>query len=285
MKLVTYNIQFGTGKDGEVSLPRIAEEIAAADLIALQEVERFWSRSGYQDQAQLLADLLPEHFWVFGPALDLAVPKGDRGPGWRGRRRQFGNMILSRHPILAARNHVLPKLDLGADLSLQRAAQEAVVDLPAGPLRVVSVHLGHKSPRERALQIAELRKVLARAPQEGGAWSGSRYRNYWGQDGAPPPQPTAALVMGDFNMVPDDPCHGLMTGMHPEAAAPDLKLKDSWLQLGLAEEEGATCAEAVASRRLDYAFVTEDLARRLVSAWVDQEAQGSDHQPIWIELA
>jgi len=37
MKIVTYNIQYGRGKDGRFDLERIAEEIGGADLIALQE--------------------------------------------------------------------------------------------------------------------------------------------------------------------------------------------------------------------------------------------------------
>lgn len=54
MKLVTYNIQFGKGLDGRVDLDRIADEIRGADIIALQEVERFWPRSGNTDQVASL---------------------------------------------------------------------------------------------------------------------------------------------------------------------------------------------------------------------------------------
>ena len=45
MLLVTYNIQYGTGKDGAVDLSRISSEVVSADVIAMQEVDRFWSRS------------------------------------------------------------------------------------------------------------------------------------------------------------------------------------------------------------------------------------------------
>lgn len=284
MKLVTYNIQFGTGKDGQVSIPRIAEEIAGADVIALQEVERFWSRSGCQDQAQLLADLHPEHYWIYGPALDLAPRRDDRAPGFRGRRRQFGNMVLSRFPILAGRNHILPKRDLGADLSLQRAAQEAVIDLPEGPVRFVSFHFGHKSGAERAAQIAALRSVQARAREEGGAWSGSIFQDNWDGDGLAPPQPQAAILMGDCNMTPADPEYELLTGEAPNAVEPALRLHDAWAALGLAEEDGVTCYDEQRDERLDYAFLSSDLAARLKNARVDRAALGSDHQPLWIEL-
>lgn len=44
MKLATYNIHYGLGKDERYDLARIAKDVAGADIIALQEVERFWPR-------------------------------------------------------------------------------------------------------------------------------------------------------------------------------------------------------------------------------------------------
>lgn len=50
MKLVSYNIGYGVGPDGTVDLDGVARAIDGADVIALQEVERFWPRSGMMDQ-------------------------------------------------------------------------------------------------------------------------------------------------------------------------------------------------------------------------------------------
>ena len=36
--------------------------------------------------------------------------------------------------------------------------------------------------------------------------------------------------------------------------------------------------------RLDYAFVSTSLCNRIRSCWVDHHADGSDHQPLWLEL-
>jgi exonuclease III len=36
--------------------------------------------------------------------------------------------------------------------------------------------------------------------------------------------------------------------------------------------------------RIDYAFVDESMQKRVVGVWIDEMAQGSDHQPYWIEL-
>ena len=58
MKFVTFNIQYGLGRDGRYDLDRTARGVEGADVVALQEVERFWKRSGNLDQvAELLADL------------------------------------------------------------------------------------------------------------------------------------------------------------------------------------------------------------------------------------
>ena len=59
MKIVTYNIQFGRGRDGKVDLGRIIDAVRGADVIALQEVDRFWARSHMMDQVEVLVDPVP----------------------------------------------------------------------------------------------------------------------------------------------------------------------------------------------------------------------------------
>ena len=61
-------------------------------------------------------------------------------------------------------------------------------------------------------------------------------------------------------------------------------LIDAWLALGNEEGPGWTCHEAKGGWRIDFAFVTPDLKNRLRHMSVDQAAQGSDHQPIRIEI-
>ena len=55
MKLVSYNIQYGFGSDGRYDLARAARVVADADIIALQEVERFWQRTNEDDQPEILS--------------------------------------------------------------------------------------------------------------------------------------------------------------------------------------------------------------------------------------
>ena len=69
MKLVTYNIQYSKGQDGKFSLIRIAEALQDADIACIQEVERFWQRSGYIDQPKALSSFLPNFFKFFSQGL------------------------------------------------------------------------------------------------------------------------------------------------------------------------------------------------------------------------
>ncbi|MCB1490432.1 MAG: endonuclease/exonuclease/phosphatase family protein, partial [Rhodobiaceae bacterium] len=119
MKLVSYNIQYGLGADGAYDLGRIADAIRDADVIALQEVERFWQRSGMVDEPQVIADRLPDHYWVYGANLDMDASYREGGR-LKNRRRQFGTMILSRFPILSSRNFPLPKFATLTQHSIQQ---------------------------------------------------------------------------------------------------------------------------------------------------------------------
>ena len=101
MKLVTYNTQYGVGRDGKFDLGRIAREVEGADIIALQEVTRNFARNGGIDMIERLAALLPDYFTAFGPAMDLDFGATDGKGRPLNKRFQFGNMVLSRSPIVA----------------------------------------------------------------------------------------------------------------------------------------------------------------------------------------
>ena len=171
MKLVSYNIQYGFGSDGRYDLERAAKVVAGADIIALQEVERFWQRSNEDDQPAILGQLLPDHYWVYGPAFDMdASFRGDRGIV--NRRRQFGTMILSRLPIAWSRMHLLPMRRTVAPLNTQNAALECLIHTPCGPIRFFSIHLAHIAVEERLEEIdfllARHRRCLSRAGRGAG---------------------------------------------------------------------------------------------------------------------
>ena len=143
MKLVTYNIQYGFGRDGRYDLARIAETVRGADVIALQEVERFWRRSGMTDQPAELAALLPDYHWVYGAPFDVDASEV-RGDGTvLNRRRQFGNMLLSKRPIFSSRLHLFEKAATIGPHNLPYGALEGVIDTSVGPVRFYSLHLSY----------------------------------------------------------------------------------------------------------------------------------------------
>jgi endonuclease/exonuclease/phosphatase family metal-dependent hydrolase len=284
MRVVSYNIQYGTGKDGQVDLERIAGDIGDADIIALQEVERYFSTTGNIDQPAGLAALFPTHFWVYGAGVDLHAGTDED----KSRRRQFGNMLLSRWPVLSSRNHLLPKTGYVDYLALQRSALEAVIETPLGGLRVYSVHLGHVGGPERRRQITALMEIVNEAPADGGVVSGRQASKHWTTDAALPPMPSPAMLLGDFNLAPETAEYELLVGKRNDKyqrLTTHRHLVDAWVTAGDDVDAGDTCFDHFGrSQRIDYAFVTPDLADRVQAISVDTEAQGSDHQPLILQL-
>ena len=288
MHLVSYNIQFGRGKDGRVDLERVAAEVESADVIAMQEVDRFWRRSDMADQVAVLAEHLPDHHWVYGPGIDVDASERDADGRLTNRRRQFGNLLLSRLPILSARTHFLPKQNLHNQPSLQRTALEGLIDFPQGPVRVYSVHLAHVSPLERREQIERILAIHGAARAEGAVRTrGAETSDDWDADGPPPPATDHAILLGDFNMTPDMAAYPLLGGVdvrrYGRVARQD-GFVDAWIAAGEDPAGGHTKFEATENRRIDYAFVSAPLADRIRAIRVDADAQGSDHQPLWLDI-
>jgi len=287
VKLASYNIQYGFGRDGNFNLERIAEAVDGADVIALQEVERFWQRSQMCDEAQAIADLLGDYCWVYGAGVDLDASFRDESGHLHNRRRQFGNMLLCRRPILSSRNHLLPKYASLGPMSIQRSALEGVVETGFGLVRFYSVHLTHLAPETRMPQVEALLEIHQRAPVEGAAIAGAQVSEDWTLDGIPPALPADAILMGDFNFEPDSREYDRITGpvspyggriINPEGFV------DAWTAVGHDDGEGITSEIKGRTARLDYCFVSARLHQRIVAARIDSEAPGSDHQPIWVEI-
>ncbi len=272
MRLVTYNIHYGQGRDGRFDLDRIAAAVDGADVIALQEVERFWPRSGYTDQVKRLAKLLPEHWWVYGPNIDLASPMGFPGED-ADRRRQFGNMILSRWPIASSRNVALPR-GARAGRTMQRGALEGIVDCPSGPLRIYSTHLDYRSAGTRALQLAALSSWIAATDPTDAPWAGDHPADADGWlVGDEPPIPQRAVVMGDLNIAAG-------TAEYVRTLSAMDGLVDAWPLAG----EVSDAESKRGAGRIDHVLVTAGLAGAVRRVWIDDAAVGSDHQPLWADL-
>ena len=285
MKIVSYNIQFGLGQDDRYDLDRIADEIRDADIIALQEVERFWQRSGMMDEPTLLGELLPDHYWVFGANLDVDASTRDADGPLNNRRRQFGNMIMSRFPIISSRNFPLPKYGAVTQHSIQRGLLEAVIDPGTGPLRFYATHLCHFNSESRLAQVRTMQEVFARAPSEGGAWSGGHPDPSTGwTEGEMPPMPREMVLLGDMNFSHQSAEYaaliGPLTSRFGRANNID-GLMDAWVLTGHDEGSGTTYP---GGERIDHCFISSCLRHRAQRAWINEAAKGSDHWPLWVEF-
>lgn len=288
MKFVTYNIQYSLGKDGKYELERIVEAIHDADIIALQEVTRNFSRTPDSDQPGRIAELLPDFHWMYGPPVDLDASSRDAGGRLINKRFQFGNMLLSRWPILSSRLLLLPRMRTYDKSNPQCGALEGVVDCPGGPLRIYCVHLNHLSGAERMAQIDFLLPKLLDVPREGGAVSGTEHPwpEVWEV-----PLSEDFVVLGDCNLTPDSPEYNRIVGdpdYYYGSRIVAQHLVDTWVQAGHPQDEGVTWYDETknfeSGLRLDYGFVSAGLAAKVKNAWIDDEAPGSDHQPTWFEL-
>lgn len=288
MQLISYNMQYGYGADGRYDLSRVAGVIGGADIIALQEVERHWSRTNHDDQPAILERLLPGYYTVYGPAFDMDASRRE-GSRILNRRRQFGTMILSRWPILWSRLHLLPMRRMIEPLNTQNAALEAMIVTPLGPLRVLSVHLAHVGVEERLEQIDALLALHARTALAGPPWSGSDddpARN-WTESQPEPPCPETAIWLGDFNSEPGSAEHARITGATPYH--PGARYASGFTDAVAATGARFHTHEKVIAgqrrlRQLDHCFVTNDLAPRLRRAWTDADEHASDHLPLWVEI-
>jgi endonuclease/exonuclease/phosphatase family metal-dependent hydrolase len=282
MQLITWNIQWGRGADGVVDparILRVCRELGDADVLCFQEVGRNFpglAGSEGRDSFAALAAALPGWTAVEGLAMDTL--------GVAGERRQFGELILTRRPVLAVYRHLLPWPADPAVPTMQRIALEVVIAGTRGPLRVTTTHLEYYSAKQRTAQVERLRELQAEAAAHAGdpqfpAKADGPFETR--------PRPQSAILTADFNFRPADALYARLQA--PIDGAP--AYRDAWRirhgaaphapTLGLYDKvqwpgEPFAC---------DFIFVTEDLARRVEDVVVDGATKASDHQPVLLKLA
>jgi endonuclease/exonuclease/phosphatase family metal-dependent hydrolase len=281
MRIVTWNIQWGRGLDGRVDLGRAAAwlKAAKADVICLQEVAVHHPGlpgGADDDQPRRLAGLFPGHEAIYGVGSDLTDGAGGR--------RQFGNLILSRLPVLQAFRHLLPFPPDPGVPGMPRVAVEAVVAAPAGVVRIVTTHLEYYSAVQRAAQVEALRQLQAdghrhaRAPRSGA-------------EADPPftvlPRGEFAVFCGDFNFPAGAAEHARM---QVPVAADVPALVDAWTiahpGAANAPTAGVHAATFTAGPECyDFFFASDNLRPRIADVVVDARTDVSDHQPLQLELA
>jgi len=270
MLFCTYNIHYGVGSDGRYDVARIADAVAAADLVCLQEVVRGWPQNGHADQTAEIGKRLNRYYRFHGPMeADASTVAADGTI--TSRRRSFGNAIVSRWPILWSRGVMLPKTRMTDRFDLQRGYIEAVVDAPAGPLRVYCTHLSHVGPGQRTPQVEALIDAVANVGSVGATWDAMGPATFLFQEAALP-VPTPAIVAGDFNFTPAHPEYPLVT---------NAGLADAWHAAGNSEEEVDSFPR---EGRIDHVFVTPDLAAKVERARIGYGIPASDHWPVFVEF-
>lgn len=284
MKLITWNVQWCRGVDKRVDPARViadAQRIADFDVLCLQEIadnypDPLLGGSRGENQFAVLASLLPGYTAIEGVAVDQQ--------GENGKRRRFGNMILSRYPVKQAYRHLLPYPADHEVPSMPRVAVEAVVAAPFGDVRVITSHLEYYSERKRAAQVAALRDIYA----EGYAYADNPRV---GQEDEGPylavARPAATIVTGDFNLEPEDPLHELMCTPFLDGTPP---LFDAW-EVAHPDAPHAPTFKIYEKQvpgepelHCDFIFISDELRGRLEGVRVDTQTQVSDHQPVLITL-
>jgi endonuclease/exonuclease/phosphatase family metal-dependent hydrolase len=145
LRVATFNVKHGDNGGGGIDLRRLGEACAAlsADVLAIQEVDRFARRTGFRDEMRVIARATGMEA-VFGEAA-------------RQRWRTYGNVLLARGPITDVEVIRLPRPSDGE----QRVAIVARVDVDGIGLSVGATHLSFR-PGEGLPQLEVVLDALAR---------------------------------------------------------------------------------------------------------------------------
>ena len=140
----TYNVKHGDDGHGGVDLRRLGAACASlsADILAVQEVDRFARRTHFRDEMRVIARATGLQA-VFGEAA-------------RKRWRSYGNVLLARGPITAVETLRLPRPAGGE----QRVAIIARVEIGGVGVSVAATHLSFRKG-EGAVQLDVLLQALA----------------------------------------------------------------------------------------------------------------------------
>ena len=216
MRLATFNILHGRSQsDDRVDLDRFASAVASldADVLALQEVDRYQSRSSDADLTALAAEAMgaPEHRFVAAlsgvPGATWMAADGDEQPD----SAAYGIALLSRHPVLAWHTVRLAPVPVRFPMRFKgsrrpelvrdepRVAVAASVEGPRGVMTVANAHLTFVE-WWNGRQLARVRDSLSGADRP-------------------------FVLMGDLNMGPERAARisrmrPLVTGLTFPAAAP-----------------------------------------------------------------
>lgn len=271
LRVMTYNIKHGQTNDAcedppatpdvvpnqecALDLERSVEAIRTQDpdVVAIQEVDRFWARSGEVDQPAQLAVMLGMNP-CYAPNLD------HQADSHSSQAHQYGVLILSKAPIVSCENTLFPFVE---DWE-QRGLLEARIEVEGiGEIAILASHFqaGRSSdPEEAVRQRTEQADLTA-----------ERVRSL----GVP------AVLMGDLNAESGDPeLENLL--------ASETGLQDGWA-VGGDGSDGFTSPASTdepADHRIDFILVSEGIDVDRCEVIVNEEtAFAADHYPVVADLS
>jgi endonuclease/exonuclease/phosphatase family metal-dependent hydrolase len=161
VRVLAYNIAHGRGLSesnwAAGDRPARLAEIAAllrevnADVVVLNEVDFRSAWSGHENQAAALARAAGYRFWVEQRNLDLQV-------GWWSIKS--GNAVLSKHPLRDPQLIDYPGYAGWESLAAgKKRGLVCTVEFPSGPVRLIAVHLSHRSESVRVKSAQILRDL------------------------------------------------------------------------------------------------------------------------------
>jgi endonuclease/exonuclease/phosphatase family metal-dependent hydrolase len=159
VRVLVYNIHAGWDASGKENLDRVAEVVrtARADVVLLQEVDRFTTRSGRVDQVARLTSATGLRA-AFGKTLDY-------------QGGAYGIAILSRWPITRDSLYHLPvsppQQRAGGSYE-PRGVLHAVIRSPRGDVHVFNTHLDASADDHYRMQEARTATQLAEAAKASG---------------------------------------------------------------------------------------------------------------------
>lgn len=272
--IMTLNMRHGKGMDGFVRLDEIAKliEKSAADIVGLQEVDRYWLRSGRVDQVRWLGEELGMA-WVYAPTI-------------RYGRMQYGNAILSKFPLIWHEVIALPGKWEG------RNVMRVLISVDGNPLLVHNTHLGVRLD-ERERQFPQLMQALSDPLPLSVASIWGENEEQWGVANV---NYRHSKVMQDWILDSDDVTHEkyrLASNRVYERRDPriaqvlmgdfNMEVTDEWFQYFDPDWIWAEVDEPthIYGKQIDHVFVSPHI-QILDASVVATEA--SDHAPVVVKL-
>ena len=222
------------------------------DIVGMEEIDRFWARSGYVDEpAEIAAGLGMEHYCY---AANLNHPPDSHSS----IPHQYGVLIVSRFPILECTNTLLRKATSNAE---QRGLLKARINVRGVPLQFYTTHL-HTAQADRLLQTEDIAAVIDAAPEG------------------------PKVLVGDFN------ARSTFTTTVPEMIPIYERFLDAWREAPLPDADNPNGFTSPArlvgnpTSRIDYVFVTSGVDVTGTRVPIDPQTRlAADHYPVVSDIA